>query len=106
MARSYDQIAPDARLMGIWFCSRDGLPDRNGAQHSPPGKRFDFGVSGRTIVTIWFARDGSRHLRRPRTGAGFAAENLKPMAGRDVLLLMMKDAAGEWNGAEPLRVLQ
>lgn len=42
----------------------------------------------------------------PGQGPGHVIEYLQPMAGSEGLFQMMKDAARNWDGADPVRVLQ
>lgn len=50
--------------------------------------------------------DGEVIYVDPGRGPGYVIEYLQPMAGSEGLFQMMKDAARDWDGTDPVRVLQ
>lgn len=50
--------------------------------------------------------DGEVIYVDPGQGPGFVIEYLQPMAGSEGLFEMMKAAARDWDGSDPVRVLQ
>lgn len=58
------------------------------------------------IVEGKVGEDGEVIYVDPGQGPGFVIEYLQPMAGSEGLFQMMKDAARDWDGSDPVRVLQ
>jgi catechol 2,3-dioxygenase-like lactoylglutathione lyase family enzyme len=50
--------------------------------------------------------DGEVIYVDPGQGPGHIVEFLKPVTGSEALFQMMKDAARDWDGTDPIRVLQ
>lgn len=58
------------------------------------------------IVEGTVGEDGGVIYVDPGQGPGFVIEYLQPMSGSEGLFQMMKDAARDWDGSDPVRVLQ
>ena len=58
------------------------------------------------IVEGKVGEDGEVIYVDPGQGPGFVIEYLQPMSGSEGLFQMMKDAARDWDGSDPVRVLQ
>ena len=58
------------------------------------------------IVEGKVGADGEVIYVDPGQGPGHVIEYLKPMSGTEGLFQMMKDAARDWDGSDPVRVLQ
>lgn len=58
------------------------------------------------IVEGKVGEDGEVIYVDPGQGPGHVIEILQPMAGSEGLFQMMKDAAKDWDGSDPVRVLQ
>lgn len=58
------------------------------------------------IVEGKVGEDGEVIYVDPGQGPGFVIEYLQPMSGTEGLFQMMKDAARDWDGTDPIRVLQ
>lgn len=58
------------------------------------------------IVEGTVGEDGGVIYVDPGQGPGFVIEYLQPMGGSEGLFQMMKDAARDWDGSDPVRVLQ
>lgn len=58
------------------------------------------------IVEGKVGEDGAVIYVDPGQGPGYVIEYLQPMSGTEGLFQMMKDAARNWDGADPVRVLQ
>ncbi len=58
------------------------------------------------IVEGKVGEDGAVIYVDPGQGPGHVIEYLQPMSGTEGLFQMMKDAARDWDGSDPVRVLQ
>jgi len=58
------------------------------------------------IVEGKVGEDGEVMYVDPGKGPGYVIEYLQPMSGSEGLFQMMKDAARNWDGTDPVRVLQ
>lgn len=58
------------------------------------------------IVEGKVGEDGEVIYVDPGQGPGHVIEYLQPMSGSEGLFQMMKDAARDWDGTDPIRVLQ
>ncbi|KHK89870.1 VOC family protein [Novosphingobium malaysiense] len=58
------------------------------------------------IVEGKVGEDGEVIYVDPGQGPGYVIEYLQPMSGSEGLFQMMKDAARDWDGTDPVRVLQ
>jgi hypothetical protein len=58
------------------------------------------------IVEGKVGEDGEVIYVDPGQGPGHVIEYLQPMSGSEGLFQMMKDAARNWDGSDPVRVLQ
>lgn len=58
------------------------------------------------IVEGKVGEDGEVIYVDPGQGPGHVIEYLQPMSGSEGLFQMMKDAARDWDGSDPVRVLQ
>jgi hypothetical protein len=63
-------------------------------------------VGAEIIVEGNVGPDGAVIYVDPGQGPGHVIEYLQPMAGSEGLFQMMKDAARDWDGSDPIRVLQ
>ena len=63
-------------------------------------------VGAEVIVEGKVGADGEVIYVDPGKGPGHVVEYLKPMTGSEGLFQMMKDAARNWDGSDPIRVLQ
>lgn len=62
-------------------------------------------ASAEVIVEGKVGSDGEVIYVDSGQGPGFVIEYLQPMAGSEGLFQMIKDAARNWDGTEPIRVL-
>lgn len=63
-------------------------------------------VGAEIIVEGSVGPDGAVIYVDPGQGPGYVIEYLQPMSGSEGLFQMMKDAARDWDGSDPIRVLQ
>ncbi|MBB4858374.1 hypothetical protein HNO88_001693 [Novosphingobium chloroacetimidivorans] len=63
-------------------------------------------VGAEIIVEGKVGPDGAVIYVDPGQGPGQVIEYLQPMSGSEGLFQMMKDAARDWDGSDPIRVLQ
>ena len=63
-------------------------------------------LGAEVIVEGKVGEDGEVIYVDPGQGPGYVIEYLQPMAGSEGLFQMMKDAARDWDGTDPVRVLQ
>lgn len=63
-------------------------------------------VGAQIIVEGKVGPDGAVIYVDPGQGPGHVIEYLQPMSGSEGLFQMMKDAARDWDGSDPIRVLQ
>jgi len=63
-------------------------------------------AGAQVIVEGKVGEDGEVIYVDPGKGPGYVIEYLQPMSGSEGLFQMMKDAARNWDGTDPVRVLQ